>query len=114
MEATTTLENGTETQAEMTIASKRSKESEEAKMSREDACYDRIDETQLINVRGGFMTYTKHFKYLGSHISYSLQDDYDIKSRIAAATKVFGALTKFWCNRMLILTANISFSEPFQ
>ena len=28
-----TLENGTETQAEMTIASKRSKESEEAKMS---------------------------------------------------------------------------------
>ena len=81
MEATATLENGTETQAEMTIASKRSKESEEAKMSREDACYDRIDETQLVNVRDGFMTYTKHFKYLGSHISYSLQDDYDIKSR---------------------------------
>ena len=67
MEATATLENGTETQAEMTIASKRLKESEEAKMSREDACYDRIDETQLINVRGGFMTYTKHFKYLESH-----------------------------------------------
>jgi hypothetical protein len=35
MEATAKLENGTETQAEMTIASKRSKESEEAKMSRE-------------------------------------------------------------------------------
>jgi hypothetical protein len=52
MEATTTLENGTETQAEMTIASKRSKENKEAKMSREDACYDRIDETQLVNVRG--------------------------------------------------------------
>ena len=68
-------------------------------MSREDACYDRIDETQLVNVRGGFMTYIKHFKYLGSHISYSLQDDYDIKSRIAAATKAFGALTKFWYNR---------------
>ena len=31
MEATATLENGTETQAEMTIASKRSKESEEAR-----------------------------------------------------------------------------------
>jgi len=68
-------------------------------MSRDDACYDRIDETQLINVRGGFMTYTKHFKYLGSHISYSLQDNYDIKSRIAAATEAFGALTKFWYNR---------------
>ena len=81
------------------IASKRSKESQEAKMSREDACYGRIDETQLINVRGGFMTYTKHFKYLGSHISYSLQDDN--KSRIAAATKAFGALTKFWYSRHL-------------
>ncbi len=83
----------------MTIASKRLKESDEAKMAREDACYDRIEETQLINVRDGFMTYTKHFKYLGSHISYSLQDDYDIKSRITAATKAFGALTKFWYNR---------------
>jgi hypothetical protein len=38
MEATATLENGTETQGEMTIASKQSKESEKAKMSREDAC----------------------------------------------------------------------------
>ena len=68
-------------------------------MSREDACYNRIDETQLINVKGGFMTYTKYCKYLGSHISYSLQDNNDIKSRIAAATKAFGALTKFWYNR---------------
>jgi hypothetical protein len=58
-------------------------------MSREDACYNIIDETQRVNVKNGFMTYTKHFnfKYLGSYISYSLQDDYDIKSRIAAATK---------------------------
>jgi hypothetical protein len=94
-EATATLEDGTETQAEMTIAGKPSKESEKAKMSREDACYDIIDETQSVNVKDRFMTYTKHFKYLGSYISYSLQDDYDIKSRIAAATKAFGAMTKF-------------------
>jgi hypothetical protein len=93
------LENGTETQAEMTIADKPSKESEKAKMSREDACYDKIDETQRVNVKDGFMTYTKHFKYLGSYISYGLQDDYDIKSCIAAATKAFGALTKFWYNQ---------------
>ena len=66
-------------------------------------------ETQLINVRGGFMTYTKHFKYLGSHISYSLQGDYDIKSRIAhaAATKAFGALTKFWYNRHVDVTSHL-------
>jgi hypothetical protein len=34
MEANATLENGTETQVEMTIANKPSKESEKAKMSR--------------------------------------------------------------------------------
>jgi hypothetical protein len=83
----------------MTIAGKPSKESEKAKMSREDACYNIIDKTQSVNVKDGFMTYTKHFKYLGSYISYSLQDDYDIKSHIAAATKAFGALTKFWYNQ---------------
>jgi hypothetical protein len=64
------LENGTETQAEMTITSKQPTESAEAKMSRDDACYNTIDETQLINVKDRFMTYTKHFKYLGSHLSY--------------------------------------------
>jgi hypothetical protein len=40
MEATATVENGTETQTEMTIASKWSKESEKTKISREDACYN--------------------------------------------------------------------------
>jgi hypothetical protein len=74
----------------MTIAGNSSKESEKAKMAREDACYDNIDETKSVKVKDGFMLYTKHFKYLGSYISYSLQDDYDIKSHIAAATKVFG------------------------
>jgi hypothetical protein len=43
MEATAMLENGTETQAEMTIADKSLKESKKAKMSREDPCYDIID-----------------------------------------------------------------------
>jgi hypothetical protein len=44
------------------------------KMSWEDACYDSIDATQSLCERL-FMTYIKHFKYLGSYISYSLQDD---------------------------------------
>jgi hypothetical protein len=47
-------------------------ESDEAGKDVKGGCmYNRIDETQLINVKGGFMTCTKHFKYLGSHISYS-------------------------------------------
>ena len=43
--------------------------------------------------------HTQALQYLGSYISYSLQEDYDIKSRIAAATKAFGALTKFGTTR---------------
>jgi hypothetical protein len=50
------------TQTEMTIASKWSKESEKTNMSREDACYDIIDKTQLINLKGIQTYYTKHFK----------------------------------------------------
>lgn len=79
-------------------ANKQSNESKEANMTREDACYDRIDETQQIEVKDGFMTYTNYFKYLGSHISFNLRDNYDIKFRITAATKALGALTKFWHN----------------
>jgi hypothetical protein len=89
----------------MTLASKPLKESEKAMMSREDACYNIIDETQSVNVKDA---YTKHFKYLGSYISYSLQDDYDIKSRIAAATKAFGANS----GTTISTTASISSSEP--
>jgi hypothetical protein len=67
MEATTitTLENGTETYVMTTRANKRSNEDKEARTTREDACYDRINKTQQIEVKDGFMTYTKHFKYLG-------------------------------------------------
>ena len=83
MEATATLENGTETQAEI----------------------DTIGKCE----KAGFMTYTKHFMYLGSYISFSLQE-----SPTAAATKVFGALTKFWYNQHMTPTANISSSEPSQ
>ena len=68
------VRDGNDTQAGIKIASKSSKESEKAKMSREDACYDIIDETKRVNVKNGFMTYTKQVKYLGSYISYSLQD----------------------------------------
>jgi hypothetical protein len=39
----------------MHIANKRLEKSEEAKTSRKDACYDRIDETRLVNVKGGLM-----------------------------------------------------------
>ena len=43
-----------------------------------------------------FVTFSVHFKYLGSWISFSLQDDYDVGRRIGAANASMGALEKFW------------------
>ena len=50
-------------------------ENEKAKTKREDRMYDDLPETQPIQVADGFVTFTKHFKYLGSYISYNLRDD---------------------------------------
>ena len=37
-----------------------------------------------------------NFLYLGSWISYDLNDEYDIKARIKKANKTMGALKCFW------------------
>ena len=42
------------------------------------------------------ITFTRYFKYLGSYISYSLKDDYDIENRISQASAAMGALNNFW------------------
>ena len=44
----------------------------------------------------GYITFCKHFNYLGTWVSYSLRDDYDISKRIAAANAAMGDLKKFW------------------
>ena len=71
---------------------------ETARVAQEDDLYDQLEETKQINVTGGFVTFCKHFKYLGSHVSYNLRDDYDIETRIAAANSSMGALKNFWHN----------------
>ena len=43
-----------------------------------------------------FITFCVHFKYLGSWISFSLRDDYDVGRRIGVANASMGALDKFW------------------
>ena len=42
------------------------------------------------------ITFTRHFKYLGSYISYSLKDNYDIDHIISQASAAMGALNSFW------------------
>lgn len=40
--------------------------------------YFGLDKTKPIVVKDGFVTFTEHFKYLRSYISYNLRDDFDI------------------------------------
>ena len=62
----------------------------------EDMLYDECHETSVSELAGGFVTYCKHFKYLGSWLSYHLRDDYDINMRIKSASKYFGAMKEFF------------------
>ena len=58
--------------------------------------YDNAKETKPILVgEFGMITFTRHFKYLRSNISYSLKDDYDIEHRISHSSAAMGALVSF-------------------
>ena len=41
----------------------------------EDMQYDQLEGTQKVDLVNGFVTFTNHFKYLGSYISYNLTND---------------------------------------
>merc|ERR1740136_472084 len=59
--------------------------------------YDAAEETKRIPIGElGCITFTKHFKYLGGWISYSLRDDYDVEARISNASAAMGDLNPFW------------------
>jgi len=76
-------------------------ESQKSRAICEDKAYDTCEETRPINVADGFVIFVKHFKYLGSYISYNLRDDYDVHIRITTAYKAMGALHSFWkCNEI--------------
>ena len=63
---------------------KEKRESHETRRKREDREYVSLEETATMQVADGYITFCKHFKYLGTWVSYSLRDDYDILKRIAA------------------------------
>ena len=85
------------------------KESEKKRCTREDKEYTKCRETAIIKVKGGFVTFAKHFKYLGGYISYSFQDYYYITVLLASGNASKGALNKLWtdasvknCSKYLI------------
>ncbi len=67
--------------------------------------YDTSPNTQRIAVADGHVDFVKHFKYLGSYLSFDLTDDYDIDKRKAAANKSMGSLKLFWNNPYASLRA---------
>ncbi len=62
----------------------------------EETLYDALKETQPIKIEDGYLTFCRHFKYLGSYVSFGLTDNYDINIRITAASKSIGALKSVW------------------
>ena len=60
-------------------------------------------DTSNVIVDGGFYTFTKTFKYLGSIICWNLKADADIAARIRSATGVYGKLRKLLKSRRVCL-----------
>ncbi len=77
------------------------RESESACIAQEDAKYDALPETAKVVVSTGYVTFLRTFKYLGSKISYSLQDNDDVEARIIAASQSMGTLKEVWWNQHL-------------
>ena len=64
--------------------------------ARAELLYDNLEEPAPIPVSNGQVTFCRHFKYLGSYVSFCLCDDYDIDKCIAAASQAMGALKTMW------------------
>ena len=81
---------------------KEKKETQEsARQRRKDTKYDALPKTEQFDITDGYVTFCQTFKYLGSHISYNLQDDADIEARLAASNQSMDALKKVWRNPFL-------------
>ena len=60
------------------------------RIKREDNLYDESVETQEIEVADGFISFTKHFKYLGMFVSCSLRDDNNVENIIKKVNQSMG------------------------
>jgi len=61
---------------------------------RRDAIDSKDKEPVQADDKGGFVTFTERFKYLGSSVDESLSDDAEVSKRIKAASGAFGAMRK--------------------
>ena len=80
----------------LTETEQQQEETMKQRRAREELLYDNLEETAPIPVSDGQVTFCRHFKYLGSYVSFCLCDDFDIDKRIAAASQAMGALKTMW------------------
>ena len=92
-DTTNTLGNGDEA---LTDGELHEEQKTQSRREQEEKIYDTLEETQPINIADGYVTFCRHFKYLGSYVSFGLCDDYDIEKRVTAATQSMGALSNVW------------------
>ena len=53
-------------------------------------------DTANIAVLNGFVSFCAHFNYLGTWVSFSLHDNFDITKRFAAENTAMGSLNPLW------------------
>ena len=80
----------------LTETEQQQEETMKQRRAQEEFLYDNLEETAPIPVSDGQVTFCRHFKYLGSYVSFCLCKDYDLDKRIAAASQAMGALKTMW------------------
>jgi hypothetical protein len=80
----------------ITADDRHNKQKARTRQDQEGALYDELKETRPINVDDGSVTFCRHFKYLGSFVSFGLCNNFDIENQVTAATQSMGALKNVW------------------
>ena len=70
-------------------------------------CNEKCKSTKDIIDDFGFITLTREFKYLGSIISYNVDDYSDISLRIKKANQAMGVLKFFWDSENIDKSAKV-------
>ena len=64
--------------------------------------YDNYPITNRAHSPDGFVDFCKHFKYLGSYISFGLTNNFDVHHQLKTTNQAMGALKYFWKTHMPI------------
>ncbi len=80
----------------ITANNRHNKQKAQTRRDQQGALYHELKEMRPIDVDDGSVTFCRHFKYLGSFVSFSLCDNFDIENQVTAATQSMGALKNVW------------------